>query len=84
MQNGIFKVSWANVIDAVLTAVVSAVVVGLVALVGTVGFNLFAADWVMIGQNMANLGFIAGVVTLGNSLLSTDKGSLLGVGPELG
>lgn len=81
MTNGIFKLNWANVGDAVLTAVVAAVVVAAVSLVTTTGFDVFTANWKLIGENMANLGFIAGVVSLGKDLLSTTTGSLLGVGP---
>lgn len=81
MKSGIFTLDWGSIADAVVTAIVSAVIVGLVSLVGTVGFNLFTANWIMIGQNMANLGFIAGVVSLGQSFLSTNKGSVLGLTP---
>lgn len=82
MQNGIFKLDWASIGDAVLTAVVTAVIVALVQLVSTSGFDLFTANWVMIGHNMANIAFIAGVVSLGKDFLSTNSGSLLGVGPK--
>lgn len=81
MQNGIFTLNWAAVGDAVLTAVVAAVVIGLVSVVSTSGFNLFTTNWVMVGQSMANLGAIAGVLTLGKSFLSTNTGSVLNVGP---
>lgn len=82
MKNGIFKLDWATIGDAVLTAVVTAIVVGLYGVVTTAGFNVFTADWVSIGQNMVNLGFIAGVVSFGKDFLSTNNGSLLAVGPE--
>ena len=81
MQNGIFKTSWAAIGDAVLTAVVAAIVVAAVSLVTTTGFDVFAANWVVIDKSMVNLSVIAGVVTFGNSFLSTNTGSLLGVGP---
>ena len=81
MQNGIFKINWATIGDSVLTAVVAAVVVALVQVVTTTGFNVFGADWVSIGKNMINLGVIAGVVTFGKDFLSTNSGSLLAIGP---
>lgn len=80
MQNGIFKLDWASVGDALLTAVVGAIVVAAVQLVTTTGFDVFTAPWVMIGKNMVNLGVIAGVVSLGKDFLSTNSGSLLGIG----
>lgn len=80
MQNGIFKLDWATLGDAVLTAIVAAIVVALVQLVSTTGFDIFTANWVEIGKSMANLGFIAGVVSFGKDFLSTNSGSLLGIG----
>lgn len=81
MKNGIFQVDWAMLGDAVLTAVVTAIVVAAVQLVTTSGFNVFTADWKMIGENMINLGVIAGVVSFGKDFLSTTNGSILGIGP---
>jgi hypothetical protein len=81
MKNGLFTLDWGSIADAVIMAAVTAVLVGLVSLVSTVGFNLFTADWAFIGKNMANLAFIAGVVSLGQNFLSTNKGSVLGVTP---
>ena len=82
MQNGIFKLNWAQIGDAVLTAIVTALAVALYGIVTTAGFNVFTADWITIGQNMVNLGFIAGVVTLAHSFFSTNSGSLAGIGPN--
>lgn len=82
MKNGIFKLDWASIGDAILMAMVSAVVVGLVQLVSTTGFNLFTADWASIGSNMLNMAFMSGVVVLGQNFISTDKGSILAVGAE--
>ena len=81
MNTSLFRLNWANVLDALLTAAATAVIVALVSLVTTPGFDVFAANWVLIAKNMANLGFIALVISLGKNLLSTSTGSLLGVGP---
>lgn len=81
MKSGIFKLDLSNVADAVFTAVVTAIIVAAVSLVTQPGFDLFSVNWVMIGKNMANLAVIAGIVTLGKSFLSTNDGSLLGIGP---
>ena len=82
MKNGIFTLDWKSIADAVLTSAVAAVIVGAVSLVSTAGFDIFTANWVAIGHNMANLAFIAGVVSLGKDFLSTNEGSLIGVGPS--
>lgn len=81
MENGIFKLDWASVGDAVLTAAVTAVLIGLVSIVSTSGFSVFTTDWVMVGKNMVDWFTVAGIISLGHSLLSTNSGSLLGVGP---
>lgn len=82
MQNGIFTLDWKSAVDAVLTAAVAAIVVAFVAIVTTSGFDVFTAPWIMIGKSMVNIGFIAGVVSLGKDLLSTNRGSLLNIGPS--
>lgn len=81
MKNGIFTTSWAVVGSSVLTAVAAAVLTAAVLLVTTTGFDVFTANWAAIVHSMVNIGVIAGVVTLGNDILSTNQGSLLGVGP---
>lgn len=82
MNNGIFKLDWASLGDAIITAIVVAIVVAFYGVVTTAGFSVFTADWVSIGQNMTNIGFIAGVVSLGKDFLSTSSGSLLNVTPN--
>lgn len=82
MKNGIFQLDWKSLADAVVTAVATAVIVALVALVTTSGFDVFTANWVVIGKSMVNLGFIAGVVSLGRDFLTTNKGSVLAVSPD--
>lgn len=77
--NGILTLNGTSVLDAVLWAVIAAVLTGLVSLVGTAGFDVFSANWVMIGHNMVNLAFTAGVLSLGQDLLSTNSGSFLGI-----
>ncbi len=81
MKNGIFSLNWASVADAVLTAAVFSVIAAAVTLVTTSGFDIFTADWGMIGRNMANLAVISGVVSLGKDFLSTNTGSFLNITP---
>ena len=81
MNNGIFTTSWKVLGESVLTAIVAAILTAIVAVAVTNGFNVFTANWAMIGQGMVNIGFIAGVTTLGKDFLSTNSGSLLAVGP---
>lgn len=82
MKNGIFLTDWAMVIDALLTAVIFSVLTAAVGVVTMSGFDVFTADWVTIGHSMTNVAVISGVVSLGKDFLSTNDGSLLGVGPS--
>jgi hypothetical protein len=40
------------------------------------------ANWIAIGENMVNLGFMAGTAPLRQDFISTDAGSVLGVTPS--
>lgn len=81
MKNGLFTLDWGSVADAVVTAVIFAVLSALVQLVATNGFDIFTANWVAIGHTMANVAFITGIVSLGQDLLSTNTGSVLALTP---
>ena len=82
MQNGILKLDWASVADAVVVAVAFAVLGAAVAIVTAPNFDVLALDWGQVGHNMLNLAVISGVVTLGKELLSTNDGSVLGITPS--
>lgn len=82
MKNGLFTLDFGSVADAVVMAVAAALLTALVGVVSTTGFNVFTAPWTQIGQNMVNTGFIAAVITLGQSFFSTNTGSVLGLTPS--
>lgn len=81
MQNGIFKLDLASVADAVMTAVVLAVIAAFYGVVTTQGFDVFAADWGSIGKSMVNISFVTAAISLAKDLLSTNSGSVLGLTP---
>jgi len=81
-MNGLFSTSWATLGDAVLTAIAAAIIVAFYGDVTTVGFSVTTANWAVIGTQMLNLGVVAGVTILAKDLLSTNSGSLLGIGPS--
>lgn len=84
MNNGIFKVDFGSIVDAAIMGAVFAILAALVTLVSTTGFSVWTADWKMIGESMVDVGFISCVVSLGQALLTTNKGSVLGISPEKG
>lgn len=84
MQNGLFKLDLGSVADAVLLAVVLAVVgafYGVVATNGGQSFDVFSADWGSIGKMMVNIAFSTSVITIAKDLLSTNNGSVLNITP---
>lgn len=82
MKNGIFKLDWATVADAVLTAIGTALLVAAYGVVTTKGFDVISTDWAGVGRLALNLSVITGVTSLVKDILSTSSGSLLGIGPN--
>jgi hypothetical protein len=79
-MNGILKTDWTTIGDAILTGVVAAVLVALVGIITTPGFDVLATNWLTVGHQMLNLGLVSAATILGKDLLSTNSGSLLGIG----
>lgn len=82
MTNGIFKLGLGNVTNAVLMAIATAVLVAIYGIVSTAGFDVFTANWAMIGKQMVNLGVVVGIGSLYRDLISTTQGSILNIGPK--
>lgn len=82
MKNGIFAFDWGTVADMVVTAIAFAVATALYQVATTTGFDVFTANWSMIGESMVNIGFIAGVVSFVQNFISTNSGSILGITPN--
>lgn len=81
MQNGIFTLDWKNVADAVLTAVAAAVFVALYGVVTATGFDVLAIDFGVLGHQMLNIAVVAAFISIGRDFISTNKGSIAGIGP---
>lgn len=82
MQNGLFKIDWGTMADALLTAAVLAVGGALYGVVTTQGFDVFTADWGSIGRMMVNIAFVTTVITAFHDFISTNGGSVLGLTPN--
>ena len=81
MQNGIFKLDWGSLADAVLVGVASAVFVYLFGIVTAPGFDVLAVNFATVGHAALNISIVAAFVTLGHDFLSTNTGSFLGITP---
>lgn len=84
MTNGLFKLGWSDVLDSVVTAVFVAVIIGLAGIVQQPNFDVFTANWGMIGASMVNYAFITLIGTLAKSFMSTNTGAVLGIGKGTG
>jgi hypothetical protein len=82
MQNGLFSWDLGSIADAIVTAVFLAILVALYQVATTSGFNVFTADWRVIGENMVNVAFTTAIVSMSKDFISTTKGSVLGITPE--
>ena len=82
MQNGILTLTWENVKGALVSGVITGVVLGILAMLGyilQVG-DLFGLDWKVLintGAMAAISGLVAGVSVIKN-LLTTNSGNFLG------
>lgn len=79
MKTGIFKLDWANIGDALITAATLAALVAIGSVVFAGDFNLFTADWSMIGKNTLNGAFVGGFGSLYQALISDHQGNVLGI-----
>lgn len=77
-MNGLFKVSLNDVMKGIIVAVISAIIIAIGGVVMTPNFNAFATDWLVVGQNMINIGIISMVSYLIKQLLTTNDGVVLG------
>lgn len=82
MKNGIFKLDWGTLADAIVTAAALAVIAALYQVATQSGFNVFTADWATIGQSMVNIAFVSAVVSVAQDFISTSGGSILNITPE--
>lgn len=79
MNTGYLQLNLKDIGSAGINAVVAAVFVGLAGIVTTQGFDVFHADWVVIGKTCVNWAFSAFVGSVGKDLLSNKKGEVLGL-----
>ena len=78
-MNGLFKLGWNDLLKGLLTAVISAIVVTIYGLVIATNFDVFTANWVVIGHNVVNIGVITLVSYLFKNLLTDNNGTVAGV-----
>ena len=82
MQNGIFKIDWGTIADAIVTAVGAAVFVYLYGIVTAPGFDVLAVNFAAVGHQALDISVVAAFVVVGKDFLSTSQGSVLGITPN--
>lgn len=78
MKNGIFTLSLNDLFRSVITAVFVAVIMSLGTFILAQGFDLFTADWKLIGRTIANVSLITLFARLTEKLLSDRQGRVFG------
>lgn len=83
MQNGLFKLDWANVRSAVVYGILTIVVCFVLSVVESIvkAGSIFGLDWhkVIDGGVLSSLSFFVVILSLVKNLLTTDKGNFLGI-----
>lgn len=78
MKSELFKLDYKDVLRGAITAVFSGILLATLGILTDPGFDLFNADWVMIGQMAVNGAFAGFVGYLAKRLLSDKDGNTFG------
>ena len=78
-MSGMFRINFRDIGKGLVTAVFSSVVVVLYSVTVKEGFNLFTADWAVIGEQALSAGFVALVGYLGKNAITDSSGKVGGV-----
>lgn len=73
-----FTLNLRDIARSILMAILAALVIALAGIAQTPGFDLFTADWGMIGHNMLNVGFTALIAYLAKNYFSDSSGKAFG------
>lgn len=90
MDNGMFKISWADVgrglVVAVFAPALVAVTVALGAVISSAGFDVFSVDWIALSHNLLNISIVSAyggfMGYLSKNFLSDYKGNVLSIGSK--
>lgn len=83
MTNGLFTLRLNDFYKGLIMAIYGAIGTVLYNLVIVNGFDVFSVDYVATGKMMVNVSVVVAIVYLFKNFTSTDKGSVLGVTPDL-
>lgn len=81
MQNGLLKISGNELLQSAVNSIFTAVIFAVAGVVGTSGFDVFAADWTMILHLAINTAFISFVGFVTSHITSTNTGAAFGAIP---
>lgn len=76
MGSEIFSLTKSDAVRSAISAIFAAVVIAVYGVVTQSGFDLFTADWGMIGHMAINAAFAAFVGDLGRRFMSDGNGTL--------
>jgi hypothetical protein len=83
MNNGMFKLNWANIKSAIVYGVLTAIMVFIVSVLEGIKAHgsIFGVDWKGIIDTgiIATMGLIISIVSIVKNLLTTNQGKFLGI-----
>lgn len=74
----LFKLNPGDIARGIVTAVLTGAALAVVGIVNTVGFDIFSADWNLIGHLAANGAFSGFIGYIVKNFLTTSDGKVLG------
>lgn len=79
MKSGIFKLYTSDFVRGLITAIFSAVIIALYAIVTVGDFSFFNVNWNVVGKQMTDVAGVTFVSYVFKNLLSDKKGAVLGI-----
>lgn len=79
MDSGIFKLNIKDLVNGIVVAIVSAVFISVYGLITSAGFDIFTADWAIIGSTALNAAIVGFVGYIGKKFFTTSDGKVLGL-----
>lgn len=74
-----FTINFGDVFRGLAVAVLGGAFLAIIGIVGSVGFDVFSADWANIGRLAVNGGFGGLIGYLSKNFLTSNDGKLLGI-----
>lgn len=76
--NTLFTVNWLSLVESIATAIFTAILVALGAVVMAPNFDLFAVNWIVVGHTMLNVAVVTACGVLLRNFVTDQNGKMFG------